>query len=450
MVPIWLMIISTCRAAIHSLQQSHPNLEIAIYCGEGSTASSLVQLAKTQFNLQINPTFRIVPLKSYQSLLPGQYKRFTMVRQALASIAVAIEGLRQFVPELWVDTTGWAFPYPLIRMLGTRVAAYVHYPTISTNMLMMVHSRNASFNNETSVANSTFKSSVKLAYYQIFALIYGFVGSCANVVMVNSSWTRGHIESLWWHRRPPARVYPPCDTTALQALPLDRRLKRPYIISVAQFRPEKDHETQLRAFALAREQVLAGYPGEASAMDAVLSAKLQLVGGCRGQEDAARIEKLKILAESLNLNDDCLEFRVNVPFDELKSMLGNAVIGLHTMKDEHFGISVVEYMAAGVVPIAHNSGGPKEDIVVPEAIDDSGVLQKTGFLCSKDESYAEAIINVLSMSQNDRLKIGAAARKRANLFSDERFGLGFMRAIEPVLPVCETRTSNLANGSVVS
>ena len=44
-------------------------------------------------------------------------------------------GLRQFVPELFVDTTGWAFPYPLARLAGSRVAAYVHYPTISTDML---------------------------------------------------------------------------------------------------------------------------------------------------------------------------------------------------------------------------------------------------------------------------------------------------------------------------
>jgi hypothetical protein len=38
---------------------------------------------------------------------------------------------------------------------------------------------------------------------------------------------------------------------------------------------------------------------------------------------------------------------VNASFDELRCLLGDAVAGLHTMVDEHFGISVVEYMAAG-------------------------------------------------------------------------------------------------------
>ena len=32
---------------------------------------------------------------------------------------------------------------------------------------------------------------------------------------------------------------------------------------------------------------------------------------------------------------------------ERGGLLGEAVAGLHTMEDEHFGISVVEYMAAG-------------------------------------------------------------------------------------------------------
>ena len=70
--------------------------------------------------------------------------------------------------------------------------------------------------------------------------------------MVNSSWTRKHLRQLWWKLSDAKRVFPPCNTTTLQALPLERRLKRLYLVSVAQFRPEKDHTLQLESLALAR------------------------------------------------------------------------------------------------------------------------------------------------------------------------------------------------------
>jgi alpha-1,2-mannosyltransferase len=38
-------------------------------------------------------------------------------------------------------------------------------------------------------------------------------------------------------------------------------------------------------------------------------------------------------------------------------------VAIHTMKHEHFGISVVELMSSGIITIAHNSAGPKEDII---------------------------------------------------------------------------------------
>lgn len=36
---------------------------------------------------------------------------------------------------------------------------------------------------------------------------------------------------------------------------------------------------------------------------------------------------------------------------DLVQLLGAAVAGIHAMTDEHFGISIVEYMAAGAIPI---------------------------------------------------------------------------------------------------
>jgi len=33
------------------------------------------------------------------------------------------------------------------------------------------------------------------------------------------------------------------------------------------------------------------------------------------------------------------------------------------MRAEHFGISIVEMMASGLITVAHNSAGPKYDII---------------------------------------------------------------------------------------
>lgn len=100
------------------------------------------------------------------------------------------------------------------------------------------------------------------------------VGSCTHLAMVNSSWTKSHIEVLWRIPERIRRVYPPCDTSGLQvvtitgssnlmificllfisrylfnifglmqALPLERSSDPPIFISVAQFRPEKVRDT---------------------------------------------------------------------------------------------------------------------------------------------------------------------------------------------------------------
>lgn len=78
----------------------------------------------------------------------------------------------------------------------------------------------------------------------------------------------------------------------------------------------------------------------------MLVSSLKMVGSCRGPDDEARLAQLQQYAQQLGIGD-AVEWHVNVPYAELKQLLGGAVGGLHTMLDEHFGISVVEYMAAG-------------------------------------------------------------------------------------------------------
>ena len=89
---------------------------------------------------------------------------------------------------------------------------------------------------------------VKLFYYTIFAILYGLVGSLSDVVMVNSTWTYGHINFLWlFARRRIHILYPPCDTKSLQSLSLANR--KQIVLSIGQFRPEKNHALQVKSFA---------------------------------------------------------------------------------------------------------------------------------------------------------------------------------------------------------
>ena len=40
----------------------------------------------------------------------------------------------------------------------------------------------------------------------------------------------------------------------------------------------------------------------------------------------------------------CVDFVINAKFDDLMKWYSKAMIGVHTMTDEHFGIGVVELM----------------------------------------------------------------------------------------------------------
>ncbi len=68
--------------------------------------------------------------------------------------------------------------------------------------------------------------------------------------------------------------------------------------------------------------------------------KLILIGGIRdNQDDKEYVEQLQILIDNLNINNQ-VELKLNISFEELKTQLNQALIGLHTMKNEQFGIGL--------------------------------------------------------------------------------------------------------------
>ena len=105
------------------------------------------------------------------------------------------------------------------------------------------------------------------------------------------------------------------------------------------------------------------------------------------------------------------------------------------MWNEHFGIGIVEMMAAGLVVIAHNSGGPKSDIAVPYLNDlsvttSSTTTTTTGFLATSVEEYAERIHDIMSLDKKEISVIRQNAMESSKRFTDEVFAQAFRTAME--------------------
>jgi len=106
--------------------------------------------------------------------------------------------------------------------------------------------------------------------------------------------------------------------------------------------------------------------------------------------------------------------------------VSQGLVGIHTMWNEHFGIGIVEMMAAGLLTIAHRSGGPLRDIV----IEDSG--SRNGFLASSAQEYAAHIAFILGMPERGRESIRERARSSVDMFSSKKFDSSWTRATDPL------------------
>eukprot|EP00698_Gefionella_okellyi_P025492 TRINITY_DN9361_c0_g1_i1.p1 TRINITY_DN9361_c0_g1~~TRINITY_DN9361_c0_g1_i1.p1 ORF type:complete len:470 (-),score=64.83 TRINITY_DN9361_c0_g1_i1:490-1899(-) len=394
--------------AIREIQTSFPETICVIYTVDTADDDTIKLNVKRVFDIDLPKLDNVIFVRlRYRKLLEAStYPWFTMVLQSLGSAILGAQALWKCYPHIFVDTAGHAFTYPLVRLLGNaQIGCYTHYPTISTDMLQRVSAGSADYNHRASIAKSPLRTQAKLLYYRIFAMLYRFMGMCTHQSMANSHWTAAHIRSIWGKQ--PVIVFPPCPTAQLVSAPLQAS-RSSTIVSVAQFRPEKNHPLMLDAFAQYK-----------SRPDADPTAKLLLLGGCRvGTEDTARVEALRSQAQQLGIAHH-VDIQVNVSYQTICNALLSARVHLHCMRDEHFGIGIVEGMAAGAVPLAHRSAGPLMDIVVPFE------GQPTGLLAVTAVEYAEGLHELLSMSEQDYGAMQQAGRKRSQLFSEEAFAAGF-------------------------
>ncbi|KAF4527312.1 hypothetical protein B566_EDAN001088 [Ephemera danica] len=326
--------------AIRALQEKYPEAKFVVYTGDiEASPEEILNRAYKRFNIELPRKVHFAYLRRRAWVEASRWPHFTMIGQ-----------------NLCIDTMGYTFALSLFRGLGgCRTACYVHYPTITPDMLQYVAQRHG----------GSGQAILKLQYYRLFAMLYRWAGS-----------------------------------------------------SVAQYRPEKDHPLQLRSLYALRELLKGEGPWE--------NVRLVFAGSCRHAEDNERVKDLMALAKHLAL-DEFVEFKINLSHEDLMEEFKKATVGLHAMWNEHFGIGVVECLAAGLLTVAHDSGGPQMDII--EVAEGS----RTGWLASDEMEYARTLYVLMKLPTSVKQTVREAARSSVERFSTAEFNKAFLNVISPMI-----------------
>lgn len=219
-----------------------------------------------------------------------------------------------------------------------------------------------------------------------------------NKVICNSEFTKGFVDKEYGVNS--YVVYPPVSINEFKESKKENRII--FVGRFSRLQQEKRQDVLIQTF---KELCDAGLKGW----------KLTLIGG----SDIGGTEYIGTLKE-LGLGYP-IEIFENLPFQEVAKYYGKSkifwsAVGFdvdeqkHPEKVEHFGISLVEAMSAGCVPIVLNKGGYRE------ILDDS----KDGYLWSSKEELKVATIRLIK-DERRRKEIAENAKAKSVKFSQDRF-----------------------------
>ncbi len=191
------------------------------------------------------------------------------------------------------------------------------------------------------------------------------------LVLAISRYSQSNFDREW--KRPTALVYPACNMVSSTT-------KRNLIVTAARAVPEKRLELFWRVAKLCPDYEFA----------------MLLT------QESRFLEYSKYLAAQAPDNGRTI---FNPPKEIYHKFLGEAKVYLHLMPGEHFGITIVEAMSAGCVPVVHDSGGPKEI-----------VQDDVGYRWQRIEEIPNLIDDAVMRAPSE------AAKQKAKDFTVEKFG----------------------------
>jgi glycosyltransferase involved in cell wall biosynthesis len=252
---------------------------------------------------------------------------------------------------------------------GPRFIHYIHFP-VETSLIEEEHFKSA--------LGAIYTLPLKLLYFRRAERIYN------GTFVTNSLYTLSRARKLYT-AVPDAQIhviYPPCDIHT----PIMDNVRDIDVISLGAFISDK---RQLEQLKIAKK---------------LPSRKFVLVGGVKSRK---YFEKCQKFVQSNGLQN--IELVTDVSKKEVKKLLNHAKVFLHTKRGEHFGISTVEAISSGCIPVVHDSGGLRE--TVP--------LEKLRFESVEDACFR--IESILKQYNEYQHAIITPLLENVKRFSRERF-----------------------------
>lgn len=217
-----------------------------------------------------------------------------------------------------------------------------------------------------------------------------------DLIIYNSSFTKDNCQKYWGIKN--EVVYPPVNVETFKS-----GKKKKQILTVGRFfgyLRDKKHSVMIESF---KKMVDSGN---------LKGWSFYLVGGA-GEGDREYVSELETMAKGYEIH-----IQPNLVFKNLVELYSESSIYWHAAgfgeddptKMEHFGITTVEAMASGCVPVVINKGGQKE--IVKDGIN--------GFLWDEPE---EMEAKTLQLIDNQKLteKLSKSARESVVKFSKDEF-----------------------------
>lgn len=162
------------------------------------------------------------------------------------------------------------------------------------------------------------------------------------LIPTNSEYTRNAISNAF---NVDAKIlYPPVDVDTFHDAALKSHQREDMSLVISRIAPDKQIENAIEGARIMRSRGIG---------------KVMTIVGNLHHYDHRYYQELKKMIADFDLSD-YISLQTNISFNKLIQLMQLAKVYFHPRIGEHFGISIVEAMASGLVPVVSDIGGHTE------------------------------------------------------------------------------------------